>query len=164
MKWTRPSKLRCEIWMSWSDFVKLHYAALLKNTGYARQTAQMKAWSPGVCMIGFPRTGCDSRRLGGRFSRRDLTFWGDTRAVPFKIIISAIHNSQMKGWCIGFITARLPRTWYFSRPHGGKFDRRDLTWKGPLVQSHHWRSPFGYAIMPIQDQNSGLLVVRVPPT
>ena len=108
-------------------------------------------------------TGYDSRRRGGRFRRRDLIFWGDTRAVPFKIIISAIHNSQMKGWCIGFITARLPRTWYFSRPHGGKFDRRDLTWKGPLVQSHHWRSPFGYAIMPIQDQNSGLLVVRVSP-
>ena len=45
-------------------------------------------------MVGFPRTGCDSRRLGGRFSRRDLTFWGDTRAVPLKIIVWALHNAS----------------------------------------------------------------------
>jgi hypothetical protein len=37
------------------DFVNLHHAALQKNTVYARHTAQMKAWSPGVNIIGFMR-------------------------------------------------------------------------------------------------------------
>ena len=37
------------------DFVNLHHAALQKNTVYARHTAQMKAWSSGVYIIGFMR-------------------------------------------------------------------------------------------------------------
>ena len=116
MKWTSPSKLRCEIWMPWSDFVKLHYAALLKNTVYARQTAQMKAWSPGVCIFGFPRTGWDSRRLGGRFSRRDLTFWGDTRAVPLRIIVWALHNaSSHVQSSASLMVAVWPTYWRFRR-------------------------------------------------
>ena len=80
------------------------------------EAAQMKAWSPGACMIGFPRTGWDSRRLGGRFSRRDLTFWGETRGVPLKIIVWALHNaSSHVQSSASLMVAVWPTYWRFRR-------------------------------------------------
>ena len=75
---------------------------------------QPEVSSEHIIVYGFPRVygiWFSSSRWKVSSTRSDI-LGRHTRAVPFKIIISVIHNSQMKGWCIGFITARLPRTWY----------------------------------------------------